>query len=227
MANLDRSSALSELRIGPVGAGAGIPCLRRKNFSSQNRPLAARACKLSRNGVFVAACQLLFPCERVRDNRIEILKSRTPRQRCMDTLDVCDKRRRIARTTARNRNGEIASAGAPYGVDDLENRRAATIAAVERCTGPAVSQIGKRRRMRVDQIAHVNVVANAGAIRRGIVRAENFHFWTLADGRFAGDLDEVSCSQRCLAGAHFWIGACDVEVAQGYETQAVGPGRVV
>jgi hypothetical protein len=67
--------------------------------------------------------------------------------------------------------------------------------------------------MRVNQIAHVNVVADAGAIRRGIVGSENFHFWTFADGRFAGDLDEMRCSQRCLSSAHFWVGACDVEVA--------------
>jgi hypothetical protein len=46
------------------------------------------------------------------------------------------------------------------------------VAAVERDRRPAAAQIGKRVGMGADEIADVDVVANAGAIRGRIVGAE-------------------------------------------------------
>src|SRR5262245_13548042 len=63
MAICDRSSALSELRIRPVGAGVGIPCLRSKDFSSQNRPLAARACKFIKKQRLCGDLPAVFPMQ--------------------------------------------------------------------------------------------------------------------------------------------------------------------
>ena len=121
--------------------------------------------------------------------------------------------------------GKSRPACAPHRVDHLEHRRAATVAAVERRAGAAAAQIGERRRMRAREIADMDVVADAGAVRRRIVGAEDVDLGPLAERRFAGDLDQMGRGRRRLPGAQLRIGAGDVEVAQHHEAQAHAPCR--
>ena len=111
--------------------------------------------------------------------------------------------------------------------DHLEHRSAVAVAAVERRAGPAAPQIGERRRMRAREIADVDVVADAGAVRRRIVGAVDVDLGPLAERRFAGDLDQMRRRRRRLAGAQLRIGAGDVEIAQHHEAQPVGAAGVV
>ena len=45
--------------------------------------------------------------------------------------------------------------------------------------------------MRAREIADVNVIANAGAVRGRIIGAEYFEFWAQSQRRLGGDLDQM------------------------------------
>ena len=83
----------------------------------RRKPAAFRP---SGNGVFAEACELLFPCEGVGDNAVEILGSRAPGQGRLNAFAL-QQRGRIAWTAARNLDREIAPARTPYRVDDLDD----------------------------------------------------------------------------------------------------------
>jgi hypothetical protein len=68
--------------------------------------------------------------------------------------------------------------------------------------------------MRPRQIADVDVVADAGAVRRRIVGAEHVDAFAPAERGLDRDLDQMRRARRRLAGAQLRIGAGDVEVAQ-------------
>src|SRR5450759_3835429 len=84
-----------------------------------------------------------------------------------------------------------------------------------------------RRRMRAREIADMDVVADAGAVRRRIVGAEHVDLGPLAERRFAGDLDQMGRCRARLPGAQLRIGAGDVEVAQHHEAQPIGRAGIV
>ncbi len=80
--------------------------------------------------------------------------------------------------------------------------------------------------MRGDQIRHVDVIANAGAVGRRIVRAEHLDFVAQAKRGLGRDLDEVGGGSRRLAGAQLRVGARHVEIAQDHVIEAVRRARV-
>ncbi len=81
--------------------------------------------------------------------------------------------------------------------------------------------------MRCHQIADVNVIANAGAVRRIIVATEHLKFVALAERGLARHLDQV-CGLGCrLAGAPFGVGPGHIEVAQGNVVEVVIGRRAV
>src|ERR1039458_2572498 len=55
--------------------------------------------------------------------------------------------------------------------------------------------------MRAREIADMDVVADAGAVRRRIVGAEHVDLGPLAERRFAGDLDQMGRCRARLPGA--------------------------
>ena len=63
----------------------------------------------SSHGALATVRQLLFPCERVGDDRIEILELRAPRQCRVNSFDICHERRRITRPAARRLRRESRS----------------------------------------------------------------------------------------------------------------------
>ena len=78
----------------------------------------------------------------------------------------------------------------------------------------------ERLAVRAREIADVNVVADAGAVRRRIVGAEDVDLGALAEHRFARDLDQMGRGGRRLPGAQFRIGAGDVEITQNDDSAA-------
>ena len=103
--------------------------------------------------------------------------------------------------------------------DHLEHREPAAIAAIQHLALAAGAQIAERVEMRADEIGHVDIVADAGAVRRRIVGAEHFEIRPLAERRFARDLDEMRGARRRLAAPPERIGAGDIEIAQGHIAQ--------
>ena len=95
------------------------------------------------------------------------------------------------------------------------------VAAVEHLGLAAVAQVAQRRHVRAHEIGDVDVVADAGAVRRRIVGAEHLHVRPLAERRLAGDLDEMRGVRRRLAGAALRVGAGDVEIAQRHVAEIV------
>ena len=63
-------------------------------------------------------------------------------------------------------------------LDHFEYEKAMAVSAVEHPRGAAGAQLAKRIAMRTRQIAYVDVIANARAVRRRIVEAENFELRT-------------------------------------------------
>ncbi len=65
------------------------------------------------------------------------------------------------------------------------------------------------------EIGDMDIVADAGSIRRGIIRAVNRYARSFSQGGLAGDLDEVCGASSRLASPEPRIGAGNVEVTQG------------
>ncbi len=143
---------------------------------------------------------MLFPCKCVSDNGVEILKSRSPGERRSNAINIRNQYRRVAGTAGGNIDRKIATACAPHCVDHLEHRSAMAITAVEGRVDATTTQIGECRRMRLNQVADVDLVANAGTVGRRIVGSEYVHLGTLADCCLTGDLDQVGRGRRCLSG---------------------------
>src|SRR5262249_59316008 len=93
-------------------------------------------------------------------------------------------------------------AGYPLdGLDRFEHGETTAVAAVERDGFAAAAQVCQRIGMRAYEIGHVNVIADAGAIRCRVVGAEDIHFWPQTKRGFDRDLDKVSSLLGRLAGA--------------------------
>ena len=86
---------------------------------------------------------------------------------------------------------EVGAGHPLHGLDHFEYRKAAAITAIERCRHAAAAQIRQSVGMCAHQIGHVNIIADASAVRRRIVCAEDFDFWSPSERRFDTDFDEV------------------------------------
>jgi len=65
--------------------------------------------------------------------------------------------------------------------------------------------------MRADEIADMDIIANAGAVRRRVIGTEDFKHRTQAQRRFGCDLDQVRGGPRRLPGAAMRVGAGNVK----------------
>jgi hypothetical protein len=61
--------------------------------------------------------------------------------------------------------------------------------------------------MRAHQIADMDIIANARAVRCRVIGAINRKSWALAERGFASDLDEMGSTWARLTGAATWVGA--------------------
>src|SRR5687767_3379464 len=87
-----------------------------------------------------------LPRERVRDNRVEIVELRLPAEQGANTLRAGHDRSRIAGPPLRQLDLEILAGDALDRIDHLQDRVAASIAAIERRAYPAVAQVAERGR---------------------------------------------------------------------------------
>lgn len=109
------------------------------------------------------------------------------------------------------------------GVDQFEDGKTAAVADVESFSGDRFNRF-ERADVRVGDIQDVNVVADAGAVGRGVIRAENFDVGNEAHGGVENLRDEVGFDTMSFAALRG--SASGVEIAKSGELQR-GVGAIV
>src|SRR5262249_43055414 len=112
---------------------------------------------------------------------------------------VGDERGRVARPPRPDPHRDIAAGDAAGDVDQLAHRPAASGADVERTAGAAADQVAPRAYVRVGEVADVDVVANAGAVRGRIVVAEDRESRDVARRRVEDERDGVRLGHMAFA----------------------------
>src|SRR5215813_6359719 len=199
------------------GAAASLfaqtsPLFKRKSTSSQTSPGVGQ--------------KLAFPCQRVAHDVFQVVKMWLPFEHSAGAVGIRHDPCGISPPPRGDLDLEIDPRDALDRVDHLEHGKAAAVTAIERDGGAARAQIGQRIGMRAHEVADVNIVADAGAVWRRIVGAEDLDGRPQADRGFHCDLDEVSGSFGRLTDTAERVGARDVEVTQDYVAEAMGAGRV-
>src|SRR5580704_3729714 len=138
--------------------------------SGARPPLWAR-----RRGAGLDAGAAMLPFQRMLDDGLQVVELRCPAQQGADAAGIGDDGGGIAGTPAAGGDLEIDARNALDGIDHLEHREAAAVAAIQGQRGAAAAQMPQCVRMRAHQIRHVNVVADAGAVRGLVVGAEDLY----------------------------------------------------
>src|SRR5262249_15155340 len=160
------------------------------------------------------AQQLLLPIPGRAHDRVEIVQARLPAELRADSVGTGDEGRRIAGAAPSLMHLQPATGDPLHAREHLPYAVAVTVADVERGRGATATQPGERIAVRCGEILDVNVIADAGAICRRIVGAEDLDRVAFPCGRFAGHLDEECRIWGCLSNAAARVGAGHIEVAQ-------------
>src|SRR5438270_13489959 len=80
--------------------------------------------------------------------------------------------------------------------------------------------------MGADQVAHVNIVANACAIRRRIISAKDCDIIAFPESRLDGDFDKMRGPLALLTTAAVRVRAGDVEVSKGAVVERMSGRRI-
>src|SRR6266851_6735829 len=116
--------------------------------------------------------------------------------------------------TARSQFARDLAAGyALRRIDDFQNREAAAVADVESFAGNAVDLL-KRADVGIGDIEYVDVIADAGSVRCGVVRAEDIDMGQSTASGVENPRNEMSLHAMMLAA--FLGGSGSVEVAEGH-----------
>src|SRR4051812_21523940 len=99
------------------------------------------------------------------DDAVEVVVARPPTQLRADAVGLGHDLCRIARPARRDADLEIHARNLPDDIDDLLNRVAAAIAAVQGQAAAAAAEVVERHEMSVDEVADLDVVAQAGPVR--------------------------------------------------------------
>ena len=110
--------------------------------------------------------KLALPCQSVSDDGFQIVKTRLPVERSADTIAGSDDLWRIALSPAGELDLEIDAGDTLHALDHFQHGKTVTVTAIERRRGAAGAQIGERIAMHGNEIRHVNVIPDAGAVRR-------------------------------------------------------------
>jgi hypothetical protein len=134
---------------------------------------------------------------------------------------------------ARDKLGTIAGATVPVDMwhSTIGNRMAVadhiayrkTIAGpqIEDTAGLAVFQPLKSQDMRIDQVANMNIIADAGAVGRIIIRAKHRESRAFPFDRIQHQRDQMGFGLMKLANLGIRVGPRDVEIAKNHMAQTV------
>src|SRR6266513_166994 len=171
------------------------------------------------------AQQPLLPGEPRAHDGIEIVEARLPAKLPADALGAGYERRRISGAARLLAHLEWLARHPLDAGENLPHAVTVSVTDVQRGRAAPRAQVLEGVEVRGRQILDVNVVADARAIGRRIVGAEDRDLGSLADRRLAGDLDEQRRIRGRLADAAAGIRARDVEVAQRHVAKRRGRGH--
>src|SRR3989442_1144173 len=143
-----------------------------------------------------------------------------PSEHLLGTRGIRNQNRRIARPPRPDFPVNGASGGGFRCLDDLENRISLACSQIKSNRLAAFLQMLKSADVRVGQVIDMDVVAHAGAVWSGVVRAEDLQFGSVASGG-ERKRNQVGLGIMQLADFTALICASGVEVAQTGRAQAV------
>src|SRR5713226_7466703 len=108
---------------------------------------------------------------------------------------------------------DLAAGDAFRDINDFEDRNTTAVADVEGFAGNAVDLL-QRADVGIGDVEHVDVVTDAGSVRRGIVRAEDIDMGQSTGSGIENTGDDVSLHAMMLAS--FLGGSGSVEIAEGH-----------
>lgn len=132
----------------------------------------------------------LLPIPRGRNNLIESRVLRRPAQLAANFLAARDEHGGVSGAAREEHVRNLAAGDAAGSFDDFENRVAAAVADVEGIAGKAVDLL-ESKHMGIGDVEDVDVVADAGAVGRGIVGAKDLDVRLAAEGHVEDAGNEV------------------------------------
>src|ERR1700738_3209447 len=158
------------------------------------------------------------PIPSATHNRLKRGKLRLPIQIALDTARARHQHGRIAGTPRHFTRGNRMSRYAANGFYNLANAKTAAGAKiVDELV--ALAQRIQHQNMRAGQVAHVNVITDAGAIRSGIVGSEDGDGFALSERHLQRQGNQVRLGHMILA--QMAGGSRRVEIAEAGITQAM------
>src|SRR5713101_5859300 len=136
-----------------------------------------------------------------------------PTKHALELFLAGDEYSGITRTARTQFARDLAAGDALGRIDDFQNREAAAVADVESFAGNAVDFL-KRADVRIGDIEHVDVVAEAGSVRCGVVRAEDIDMGQSTASGVENPRNEMSFDAMMLAA--FLGGSGSVEITEGH-----------
>ena len=139
----------------------------------------------------------------------DVLETRSPTEFGANFFRRRDEARGIAGTAGFFHGLDVAPRNCFAGFNDLANRSSSASAQIVKITFFGLH----REDVGLGKVENMNVVADAGAVRRGVIGAENIHRLALAEGDFKDVRDEVRFD--AVVFAELFGGSRRVKIALG------------
>src|SRR5205085_8633956 len=163
----------------------------------------------------VAVREFLMPPPGAFDDGIDALELRPPAEFALNFFRSRDEARRIASAPRFFYDGNFVPRDFAARIDHLAHAGAAAGAKIVEVTLRGL----QRQNMRAGEIQDVDVVADASAVRRIVIRAVNFHVRVFSERDLQHVRDEVSLNAMFFA--EIFRGARGVEITQRDEAELV------
>ncbi|MPL60931.1 hypothetical protein SDC9_06496 [bioreactor metagenome] len=168
----------------------------------------------------------LMPAPSIGDHRRELGALRGPAQRADRLGRARDQHRGIARPPLALEDRHLAVCHRPRLRDHLAHREALAGAEAEHLGGVAGLEPFQPEHMRVDQVRDVDIIADAGAVGGGIVRAEDGQRRAPPVDRVEHQRDQVRLGAVEFADLGLRVAARHVEIAEDHRAQPVAVAEV-
>lgn len=142
----------------------------------------------------------------------EVLSYYTPQ---IDGSDILDR----STSTLNDRDGPVRHV--PGLVNDLADRKPITSPKIEDAAAPAFSKPLQPQDVCVNEVAHVDVIPDTGAIRRVVVCTKDCQRVPFAVHRIKDERDEVRLWPVEFAYFCLWISSRDIEIAENHVVKPI------
>src|SRR5216684_1567326 len=121
-----------------------------------------------------------------------------PTEHALELFLAGDQNGRVAGAPRSEFARDLAAGDALGGIDNFQDRESTAVADVEGFAGNAVDLL-KRADVGIGDIEHVDVIANAGSVRRGVIRAEDVDMRQATGSGIENPWNDVSFHAMMLA----------------------------